>query len=232
MARLPRLSAPGRLHQLIQRGNNGQPVFHDDEDREGFLRLLAEAAAVGEVAIHAYALTDNEVLLLATPREATALSRMMQAVGRRYVTAFNRRHARTGTLWEGRFRSTVIEPDTYLHACLCFVELAPVRVGLVRAAEEYRWSSAAHHLGLKLDPVVTDHPLYWALGNTPFEREAAHRKLLERALTFDQMSSIQDATTKGWALGSDSFVDLLEEETGRRSRPGRRGRPPLGRKPA
>jgi putative transposase len=228
MARLPRLSAPGRLHPVIQRGNNGQAIFQDAEDRDVFLRLLAEAVLHCEVALHAYALVDTEVLLLATPKEASGLSQMMQAVGRRYVAAFNRRHARTGTLWEGRFRATVAEPETQLHACLSFVELAPVRAAAVRAAEESPWSSAAHHLGLRADPMVTDHPLYWALGNTPFEREASHRKLLEHALTFDESSEIREATLKGWALGSSRFVDLIEEETGRRAKPGRRGRPPAG----
>jgi putative transposase len=225
MARLARLAVAGHVHQLIQRGNNGQPVFIDRADREAYLRLLREAAVANDVALHAYALTDNEVSLLATPREARDLSRMMQAIGRRYGAGFNRRHGRTGTLWDGRFRATVIEPESHLQACICFIELAPLRAGLAGAAEDHPWSSARHHLGLVSDPLVTDHSLYWAIGNTPFEREAAHRQLLERALTPEKIDEIRDSTAKGWAIGSDPFKAALEESAGRRVRHGPRGRP-------
>ncbi len=228
MARLARLAAAGHVHQLIQRGNNGEPVFIDRLDRESYLQLLREAAAANQVAIHAYALTDNEVNLLATPDDAGGLSRMMQSLGRRYVARFNRRHGRSGTLWEGRFRATVIEAERHLHGCICFVELAPVRAELVRQAQDHLWSSARHHLGLVTDPLVTDHPLYWAIGNTPFDREAAHRQLLERALTSEQALGIADATLKGWTLGSDAFAAALEAQTRRRVRPSRRGRPRKG----
>jgi len=225
MARLARLAAAGEVHLLIQRGNNAQTVFIDRQDRESYLQLLREAALRSQVAIHAYALTDNEAYVLATPGDARGLSRMMQSLGRRYVARFNRRHGRSGTLWEGRFRATVIEAQHHLHACICFVELAPLRAGLAREAQEHPWSSARQHLGLASDPLVTDHPLYWAMGNTPFEREAAHRRLLERGLTTEQTRSIAEATLKGWALGSESFALALEERTLRRVRPGRRGRP-------
>lgn len=229
MARLARLAVGGLVHQLIQRGNNGQDIFIDRPDRESFLLLLRDAAAASQVAIHAYALTDNEVALLATPADAAGLSRMMQSLGRRYVARFNRRHGRSGTLWEGRFRATVIEAERFLHACICFVELAPVRAGLAREAQDHPWSSARHHLGLASDPLVSDHALYWAMGNTPFEREAAHRQLLERGLTAEQARGIADATMKGWALGTDAFKATLEEHTQRRVQPGPRGRPRKGR---
>jgi len=225
MARLARLAAAGQIHLLIQRGHNGQPVFVDRADRETYLRLLRDAAVTSQVAIHAYALTENEVMLLATPLDATGMSRMMQSLGRRYVAAFNRRHGRSGTLWDGRFRATVVEAEHHFAACLCYVELAPLRAGLGRDAQAYPWSSARHHLGLASDPLVSEHPLAWRMGNTPFEREAAHRQLLERALTPQQLEGIKEATLKGWALGSDSFVGAIQEQTGRRARPGRRGRP-------
>jgi putative transposase len=228
MARLARLAAAGQVHQSVQRGHNGQAVFIDRADRESYLRLLRDAAAVNRVAIHAYALTDSEVHLLATPGDANGLSRMMQSLGRRYVAGFNRHHGRSGTLWDGRFRATVIEAERHFHACLCFVELAPVRAGLALDAQEHPWSSARHHLGLVSDLLVTDHALQWATGNTPFEREVAHRQLLERALSPEQIRGIMEATTKGWALGSDSFAASLQERTGRRAKPGRRGRPRKG----
>jgi len=225
MARLARLAVAGHVHLLIQRGHNGQAVFVDSADRQSYLRLLREAAAANQVAIHAYALTDCEVYLLATPGEAEGLSRMMQSLGRGYGADFNRRHGRSGTLWEGRFRATVIEAEPFLQACICHVELAPLRAGLVSVAQDHPWSSARHHLGLARDPLVTDHPLYWATGNTPFEREAAHRRLLERALTSRQTAEIEYAATRAWVLGSDGFKAALEELTGRRVTPGRRGRP-------
>jgi len=225
MARLARLAAAGQVHQLIQRGNNGQTVFVDRTDRENFLRMLHEAAAANDVAIHAYALTDCEIHLLATPADERGLGRMMQTLGRRYVAAFNRRHGRSGGLWEGRFRSTVIEAERHLRDCICFVELAPVRAGVALEAREHSWSSAAHHLGLASDPLVTDHPLHWTTGNTPFEREDAHRRLLERGLDRQTAAAIETATRKGWVLGSERFAALIEARTQRRTRPGPAGRP-------
>jgi len=225
MARLARLVAAGQVHLLVQRGSNAQPVFVDHQDRESYLELLREAAASNDVAIHAYALTDSEAILLATPHDAAGLSRLMQALGRRYVARFNRRHGRSGTLWDGRFRASVIEAERHLRECICFVELAPLRAGLAREVHEYRWSSARHHLGAASDALVTDHPSYWSMGNTPFEREAAHRQLLERGLAAEEIRAIADAMLKGWALGSDRFAAELEERGCRRVRPGRRGRP-------
>ena len=225
MARLPRLSAANQVHLLVQRGNNGQTTFIDDDDRTGFLAMLRNAALDHKVQVHAYALTDNEVMLLATPADAGGLSRMMQGLGRRYVARFNQRHGRSGTLWEGRFRSTVIEAALHLRDCMCFVELAPVRAGLVQAPADHPWSSARHHLGQVSDGVVTDAPLYWATGNTPFEREVAHQRLLERGLTSEQVHAIDEAARKGWVYGSAEFAARLESETSRRVRPRRPGRP-------
>lgn len=225
MARLPRLAVPGHVHLVMQRGNSGQRVFADDADRERYLQLLGDAARAEQVAIHAYALTDSEVLLLATPAGAQGLSRMMQAIGRNYVSEFNRRHGRSGTLWDGRFRATVVEADTQLQPCIAFVELAPVRAGSASQAPEHRWSSARHHVGMVVDPLVTDHARHWETGNTPFEREAAHRRRLDAGLDAAQVRRIADATAKGWVLGSPGFAAALAARVGRRVLPARRGRP-------
>lgn len=225
MARLPRLAAPGHAHLVLQRGNSGQRVFADDADRLRFLQLLGDAARAARVAIHAYALTDSEVLVLATPADGQGLSRMMQAIGRRYVSEFNRRHGRSGTLWDGRFRATTIEAETQLQPCLAYVELAPVRAGSVGQAQEHRWSSARHHVGMVVDPIVSDHAQQWATGNTPFEREAAHRRRLEEGLDAAHTRRIANAAAKGWALGSAEFAAALAERVGRRVLPARRGRP-------
>ena len=229
MARLPRICAPGHVHLLVQRGNNGQPVFLDDRDRARFVHLLGDAARAAKVAIHAYALADNQVFVLATPEQANSLSNMMQSLGRRYVGEFNRRHGRSGTLWDGRFRATAIEAELHLQACISFVELAPLSAANAADAQAHRWSSARHHLGLVVDPLVTEHPLYWASGNTPFEREAAHRRRLELGLEQELQRRIASAAAKGWALGSARFAERLSEASGRRVTPGRRGRP---RRPA
>lgn len=226
MARLPRLAASGFVHLVTQRGNGGQALCADDADRELFVQLLGESAAAQRVAIHAWALVDADFLMLATPGDSTGLSRMMQSLGRRYVAAFNRRHGRSGALWGGRFRATAVEAETLLLPCMAYVELAPVRAGVAHGAERHRWSSARHHLGLAPDARVTDHALYWALGNTPFEREAAHRELLDRGLGEGQLQGIAAAAAKGWALGSPAFAMSLAERAGRRVLPARRGRPP------
>lgn len=225
MARLARLALAGLPHHVIQRGHHQQPIVLDDEDRRLFLQVLRESSAAHQVSIHAYALLDDHVHLLATPQADSGLSAMMQAVGRRYVAAFNRRHARRGTLWEGRFRATVLEPERYLLPCMSYIELHPVRHGQVVQPELFPWSSSAHHHGLRTDPLVSDHKLFWALGNTPFDREARYRALLAQGLSSLQVKDITHATQKGWALGSPGFVAGLAQQTDRRLSAKLRGRP-------
>jgi putative transposase len=224
VSRLPRLTLAGQPHLVLQRGVQGQPVFVDDDDYRFFLARLADAAAACRVAIHAYVLLDSEVRVLATPEDATGLGRMMQSVGRTYVAAFNRRHGRSGTLWQARYRATVLEAESWFVNCMRHVESQPVHVGHPSAVD-YPWSSAAHHVGRLASPLVTEHALYWRLGNTPFEREAAYRDLLERSLTSSQSTQIEEATLKGWALGSERFLRELGLQTTRRLAPKPRGRP-------
>lgn len=204
MARLPRLAAAGLPHHVIQRGNDRQPVFREDADYARYRGWLREVAATHGLALHAYVLMPNHVHLLVTPPTDAALSKAMQSLGRRYVRWFNDKYRRTGTLWEGRFRSTVIDADRYLLACSRYIELNPVRAGIVDAPQLYRWSSYAHHAGVLVDPLVTDHPLVWALGNTPFERQLAYRRLFEVDLAPELVQSIRSATNRGRALGVSS----------------------------
>jgi putative transposase len=225
LARLPRLAVAGLPHHVIQRGHNRQPIFIDDADRRSYLSALRDTARESGVAVHAYALLTDCVELIVTPTDPKALSLMMQRLGRRYVANFNRRHGRLGTLWEGRFRSTVVEPARYLLACMRHVELGPVRQGLARYPQEFVWSSAAHHLGLRQDPIVVEHAIYWGLGNTPFEREDSYRHFAEQALTPSEEVRIAEAAAKGWVLGSDEFVASLGGNIRRRLQPLRRGRP-------
>lgn len=225
MARLPRLVVPRQPHHVIQSGSGDQAIFSDPEDYTAFLGWLKEASRQFGVAIHAYVLMPTHVRLLATPSDATGLSRMMQWVGRYYVPYFNARYQRNGTLWQGRYKATVLEPVRYLLVCSRYIELAPLRTGLVADATNYRWSSIAHHVGSELNPLITDHPLFWALGNTPFDRELAYRAWIDQGTGRDELALLDEATGKGWPLGSDRFIDDLGRQLARRVTPARRGRP-------
>ena len=225
MARLPRLELAGHLYLVIQRGRDAQPVFVDDDDRRRYLAAMLDSSRECAVAIHAYALMDDEVLLLVTPAAPASLARFMQALGRRYVKAFNHRHARRGPLWEGRYRTTVVDPASHLLACIRLIEQAPLRRGLVARTSDWPWSSAPHHAGQKSDPLVTEHAAYWQLGNTPFEREARH--VLESAVPLDEQDvrRLLDAAHHGWPVGSANFLKALAQTTDRPINPRPRGRP-------
>ena len=218
MARLPRLVVPGQAHHLVQRGHNAQPVFIDDEDRRQYLTALRDALRAHEVVLHAYALLDGAVQLLLRPGSEAALSRTMQAVGRRYGAQFNRRHGRSGTLWEGRFRAGVVQQGQPTLQSVLMIDALP---------QDRRWSSAPHRLGLGRDALVSDPPEYWQLGNTPFEREAAYAALLAQGLDAAVQRRIEHAAANGWALGSAQFLADMALQSGRPVRPRARGRPPL-----
>jgi putative transposase len=225
MARLPRLTVTGYPHHVILRGNNRQDIFKVTGDYQRMLDLLAEHSKVQGVDIHAYVLMGNHLHLLVTPQQDQALPKMMQAVGRSYVQVFNKVHGRTGTLWEGRYRSTLIQADRYLLACMAYIDLNPVRAHMVAQPEDYVWSSHAHYIGRRSDRLVTPHALYWALGNTPFAREAAYAELVRAGISADQQGALTDATLSGWALGDDVFKASLEAQTERRLSKTKAGRP-------
>lgn len=225
MARLPRLSAAGLPHLVEQLGHNGQSIFMDAADRIVYRAALSQAAAECGVAIHAYCLAAARILLLVTPRDSDGLSHVMQRVGRRYTTDFNRRNGRSGTLWSGRFRTTVLQPESCFIAAMCHVESDAALAGDGRVPVGERISSVAHHLGLAVDPLVSDHALFWALGNTPFERHAAYGLLVMQALTLNDRHRFDEAVRKGWALGSEAFLAELAAATSRRVRPLAAGRP-------
>lgn len=225
MARLARLTVPGHPHHIIQRGNNRQPIFNEGADQEFLLELLSQHAAREKVALHAYVLMSNHFHLLATPETRAGLPAMMQAVGRRYVQYFNNRYQRSGTLWEGRYKSTLIQTDRYLLACMVYIDLNPVRAGLVTRAADYPWSSHGHYAGLHHDKRVTPHSLYWQLGNTPFAREAGYAELVRQGVSAEQQTALTEATVKGWALGEQEFVNGLQKQTKRRLSRSHAGRP-------
>ena len=225
MARLPRLTIPGYPHHIIQRGNNRQPIFVTPSNYEDLLGMLLENAQKFGVAVHAYVLMSNHFHLLATPQAQDALPQMMQAVGRRYVRLFNDANARTGTLWEGRYKSTLIQTERYLLPCMAYIDLNPVRAGLVAEARDYPWSSHGHYIGLRNDRLVSPHPLFWELGNTPFAREAAYADLVRAGITADQQNDLTQSVLRGWALGEPDFVARLQKQTERRVSKSQAGRP-------
>lgn len=225
MARLPRLTVPGYPHHIIQRGNNRQAIFGSPADYELLLSLIDEHARKQQVAVHAYVLMSNHFHLLATPETAEGIPQMMQAVGRRYVRNFNLRQARTGTLWEGRYKSNLIQAERYLLACMVYMDLNPVRAGMVADPADYPWSSHAHYIGRRSDRLITPHPLYWELGNTPFARDQAYGDLVRAGVSDEQKRALTDSALRGWALGEMDYVTDLQRRTERRVSRAQPGRP-------
>lgn len=224
MARLPRLTVPGYPHHIIQRGNNRQAIFGDLADYELLLSLIDEHARKQQVAVHGYVLMSNHFHLLVTPETLEGIPQMMQAVGRRYVRRYNLRHARTGTLWEGRYKSTLIQAERHLLACMVYMDLNPVRAGMVADPADYPWSSHQHFIGRRTDKLISPHPLYWELGNTPFARDQAYAEMVRSGVSDDQRRALTDSALRGWALGEPDYVADLQRRTQRRvarSRPGR-----------
>ncbi|WP_018610629.1 transposase [Uliginosibacterium gangwonense] len=224
MARLGRLFVPGFPLLVLQRGNNGTPIFLDEVDCQNYRHILRDGVRELGVSLHAYVLMPDHAHLLLSAPQADAVSTLVQRLGRRYVRGFNDRHQRTGTLWEGRYRSTAVQPEAYVLACYRYIELNPQRKGLVADPAAYLWSSCQHHLGLTPDPLISDHPLYWALGNTPFERQARYRSLLEAGSPSKELEAIRHAGYKGWLLGQ-APADLANSEDIRRFQPLPKGRP-------
>jgi len=228
VARLPRLAVAGQAHLVTLAGHSGQAVFIDDVDRQCFLDALRETALQQHAAVHAYVLATDHVHLLVTPPSAGAvgtLGALMQGLGRRYVAAFNRRHGRSGSLWAGRFRATVVQAGAPLLEALLFIDHHAVRAGQVSSADAARHSSAPHHLGLRRDPLLSAAAAYWQLGNTPFEREAAYRRLLDDGLAAPRACALGEASRKGWAWGDAAFLAELGQQLQRPLQPRPRGRP-------
>lgn len=225
MARQPRLTVAGEAHLLLQTGHNRQPVFLDADDQAHYLADLREVSRAHGVAVHAYVLLSDRVCLLVTPAEAGSLSRAMQALGRRHVPWHNQRHQRSGTLWEGRFRTCVVESPARLLAAMCHVERLPLEPGMAPDLLAHACSSAAHHLGRRRDPLVTDPAPYWALGNTPFDREAQYQHLLAQEPRAEDTRQIEAALLKGGVWGSEAFVARLQVQIDRPLTARPRGRP-------
>ena len=210
MPRMPRPIVPGQPLHVIQRGNNRTACFHDRQDFAVYLRVLDEMSRRAGCAIHAYVLMTNHVHLLVTPQTARGPARMMQRIGRSYVRYFNERHGRTGTLWEGRYRSALVDSDRYFLACSRYIELNPVRAGIVTDPAVYGWSSFRCNATGRADPVITQHETYRALGSCAAERCAAYRTLFDTPLGSDSLDAIRGAAKRGTVLGTARCRARLE----------------------
>ena len=226
MARLPRLSIAGHLHHVLQRGAHGQAVCRDTEDFDAFLSALYSAAEANHVAVHGYVVLADHFHLLVTPASAEGLPGLMQALGRSYVRYFNSKYERRGTLWEGRFKSAVLQPR-YLLPVLTYFDTHALRHGEGAAPADYAWSTHAHYSGARVDKRIATHPAYWGLGNTPFAREAQYQAAVQEGLNSVQLGEITDAVIGGWALGDAAFVADLQKNSARRLTKKAPGRPAL-----
>ena len=225
MPRQPRLLVPDVAAHVIQRGNNRQVCFRQHGDYLLYLLHLHELSGKTRCTVHAYCLMPNHVHLLLTPTDADGCTVLMRDLGQRYVQYFNRKHGRTGTLWEGRFRSCLVESADYVLACYRYIELNPVRAGLADNPAEYPWSSHAGNTGIRRDRLLSPHPEFLALGTETGTRQAAYSGLFDMSLESHMVASIRHTANSGFPLVTESFRCDLELRLGRRLEPGRAGRP-------
>ena len=225
MPRRPRLTLAGVAVHLIQRGNNRGACFFAEEDYSLYLHHLAELASKFGCAVHAYVLMTNHVHLLLTPQRADGASRLMKHLGQRYVQHVNRMYRRSGTLWEGRFRSCLTQSEAYVLACYRYIELNPVRAGMTWHPSVYRWSSFAVNARGERSNLIIPHEQYLSLGRSAEERREAYRQLFRAELDPDVVMAIREATNGNVALGSNGFQVEVETALGRRARRGQPGRP-------
>ena len=223
MARKPRLYLPGYPHHVIQRGNNREACFYDESDYKVYLDALKQSSIKYGVSIHAFVLMTNHVHLLVTPCDEKGLGLMMQSIGRKYVGYFNHTYDRTGTLWEGRYKSTIVDSEKYLLTVSRYIELNPVRAEMVEHACEYPWSSYHGNALDKNISLLTPHQIYLQLGKNDAERKHTYRSMFNGCMSPKTVEEINEAVSKGWVLGDSYFKQQIEDKAGRRLSPINRG---------
>ena len=225
MARHPRLELAGVPLHVIQRGVNRSACFFTDIDRRFYLKCLAKYAGRRGCAIHAYVLMSNHVHLLLTPERKGAAAAMLQDIGRTYVRTINSLHGRSGTLWDGRFKSSLVDSENYLLACHRYIELNPVRAGMANHPADYPWSSYSHYALGRDNPLLTEHEPYRALATERAGRRVAFAGLADEPLKPDVVEAIRAAANAGAAIGGETFLTLMAQLLGRNVRVPVRGRP-------
>lgn len=225
MPRQPRYFIPNMPQHVVQRGVDRGAVFFKPRDYQLYRQCLRDAASQFECQIHAYVLMTNHTHLLITPLTRQSIPLLMQAMGRTYVQSLNRLYERSGTLWEGRYKASLIQDDRYLLSCHKYVELNPVRAGLVQRPAQYPYSSYARNAAGKTDDLITEHPIYQSLGKTQTLRLAAYRRLFADTIAPELLTLIRDTSNASQLLGDDRFKDQIERMLGRSVRAGQAGRP-------
>ena len=223
MARQPRYVVKGQPQHVIQRGNNREVIFASEDDYRFYLDKLKEVCVKFQCNVHAYVLMTNHVHLLMTPHMEHGISKVMQSLGRYYVQHFNYMYNRTGTLWEGRYKATLIDSERYLLTCSRYIELNPVRAGMVEHPSRYPWSSYHCNAHGSDDSRVTHHSLYKQLGHTDDERQKAYRQLFQARISDLTLEEIREATNKAWVLGNERFKEKIDKLTSRQTAPKSRG---------
>ncbi|MDB4575682.1 transposase [bacterium] len=225
MPRKPRFNLAGVPQHVIQRGNNREPCFYSFQDYQHYLEYLKVSALNNDCRIHAYVLMKNQVHLLVTPMSENGIPQMMHALGGRYVKYINATHKRTGRLWEGRYKASLVDSDMYLLTCMCYIELNPVRAGMVEHPAEYQWSSYQHNAQNPGTDFIEIHPVFSMLGDTAEERMFVYRGLFQRYIENDVIHKIRDSLNKELVLGGPGFKDMIEDMKKRKNRSGKPGRP-------
>lgn len=224
--RRTRLELPGIPQHITHRGVNRAAIFLDDDDYRDYLHALDQCARSKGVLVHGYVLMGNHVHLLVSTEIKGAVFQMMQSIGRRYVRSLNTKYRRTGTLWEGRYKSCLVDSERYFLTCLRYIELNPVRAALVDLAEDYPWSSVHHHLNLRSDNRITSHSCYLGLGGDTHERAAAYRSILTHAVSESDLVELRRHIQQERALGSPRFQAMVEKTLNRPASVRMPGRPP------
>lgn len=225
MPRKPRFFLPGVPAHVVQRGHSREPVFFEESDYRAYLDWLAEAAERYDCAIHAYVLMTNHVHILVTPKDKDGISRMMQYIGRRYVPYINNTYGTSGSIWEGRYKASLIHDEQYLLTCMRYIELNPVRANMVKRPGQYRWSSYRSNGQGKVDDLFTQHPLYLSLGKTLEQRLNAYKALFKAHIDEKILNEIRAAWQTGTPLGNEYFKAKVEKKLRTKVGQARRGRP-------
>ena len=224
MARQARTVIPGQAMHVMVRGNNRETLFFSDDDRRVYLEWLREAAKQFACAVHAFALMPNHVHLLMTPQNEDSLAKTMQSLGRRYAQYFNRQHHRSGTIWEGRYRSSLIDPDYFLR-CQRYIELNPVRAGFESNPQNSTWTSFSAHIGGKTESWLVDHQYFWKLGNTPFERQMSWANFVKEGAPHWEDHQITECLMRSKPWVSDTYAQKLFKNSPELALIRHRGRP-------
>jgi putative transposase len=232
MPRKPRINLPGVPQHIVQRGNNREPCFYTEADYCRYMDYLGTALHRNRCRLHAYVLMTNHVHLLITPAQEFGISCVMQDTGRKYVQYINRTCRRTGTLWEGRYKASLVDSDAWLLTCMRYIEMNPVRAGMVAHPRSYHWSSYAANARGQVNPVLSPHPLYLGLGDVMNERLYAYRELFRHHLDDRQLHELRNTLNQGLVLGREDFKDVIERMTQRQVRRGKDGRPRAEETPA